>query len=589
MALQRYKLALNNARFPLVSTWGSRAVVIPSADGATRASRGFQGGEDNIDYDLPQILYGENFVPVVDGVKSVSYTRFIAPTVNNDFDQIFPLRDENENTVLFSPSKGQNYVYDEGLGAWNTFSSIANVLNNLTLSAEVSDTSPNTPATSKVTRAYVEGYTFVCYSRLLATEIPQPPQSNFEASLYLWDPVAAALQLVHPTVLGAQPLILNLPIPLGEIDGISSSNGYLLVWSGLSIYWAPFNGTAFDFDLYANGEVTGAGNQIPEDLLGPITACVPVSGGFIIFTTKNAVAAFYNANNFASPWIFKAVANAGGIETFEQASVEGAVGVLYAYTTGGLQKITLNSAESDFPDVTDFLGGHFLESFNTGDLTFSEASFTTEYFVKVTFCGQRFLAISYGTYPGVYSFVLIYDASLKRWGKLRIVHRDCFSYSYGAQDAPVTYNMLQDVTYDELDIPYEDMVIEGGALTYPRQAIAFLKSTGEVVVAVMDYRDPDDDSQAFVVIGRNQFSRARLATLHELEVEGLKEGGVVAAWRSVTGQTLEAADLGVLRTQDGTYSEWGFDNVTGKNLTFYVQGDFALTTLIAHVSNDASF
>lgn len=589
MTIQRYKLALNNARFPLVSTWGSRAVLVPSVDGAARTSRGFQGGEDNIDYDIPQILYGENFVPVVDGVKSVSYTRFIAPTVATDFDQIFPIRDADENTILFSPAKGKNYIYDEVAAAWTADWSIINVLLALTAPSAVSNTSPNTTATAKVTRAYVEGHTFICYSRLLATHIPQPPIANFEASLYTWDPDTLALYLVHPTELGAIPLVLNLGIPLGEIDGVSSSNGYLIVWSGLTVYWAPFNGTAFDFELYANGEVTGAGNQIPEDLLGPITACVPVSGGFIIFTTKNAVAAFYNANNFASPWIFKAVANAGGLESFEQASVEGAVGLLYAYTTGGLQKITLNSAESDFPDVTDFLGGHFLESFNTGDLTLSEGSFTTEYFVKVTFCGQRFLAVSYGTYPGVYSYCLIYDSSLKRWGKLRIVHRDCFSYSYGVRDAEVTYNMLQDIPYESLDIPYEDMIIEGGALTYPRQAVAFLKETGEVVVAVMDYRDPDDISEAFVVVGKNQFSRSRLSTLHELEVEGLKTGGQVACWRSVNGATFETADVGVLREQTQQYSEWGFDNITGKNITFYIKGDFTLTTLIAHISNDASF
>jgi len=400
------------------------------------------------------------------------------------------------------------------------------------------------------------------------------------------------LELVDVTAGGG--LVDNLPIPIGEIDGISSSNGYLIIWSGLTPYWAVFDGTSFNYETYANGEVTGSGSQIPEDIQGPVTAIIPMSGGFVIFTTKNAVAAFYNANNFASPWIFKNISNAGGLESFEQAAVEGNTGGLYAYTTGGLQRITLNNAEDTFPDVTDFLGGRYVEYFNTGDLTFEEGATGSEFFVKITYCGQRFLVISYGSYPGIYSFALIYDSALQRWGKLRLPHRDCFSYSYGSQEADVTYNMLIDVSYDLLedelgDPSYDGIKIEGGNLTYPRQSMAFLLESGEVKLAVMDYRAKDDDSEAFVVIGKNQLTRARLATLHSAQIEGLQEGGQVAVWRSVNGATLDTAEQGYLREQAGKFSEWGFDIPTGRNFTLFVKGDFALTTIVLEASNDGSF
>lgn len=589
MAIQRYKIALGNARFPLVSTWGQRAVVVPGADLTTRTFRAFQGAEENLDYDIPQILYGENFVPVANGVKSVSYHRLIVPTVNTDFDQIFPLRDANENTVLFSPSKGKNYRYDDGAGMWNSqplTTMWAAEAPPLTLST----TSTNTPATAKVSRAYVDGKTFVAYSRLALTNVPGPTQTE-DGSIYFWNssvPELERVDLGNPAA-----IILNLSIPLGKIDGISSSNGYLLVWSGLTVHWAPFSGTAFEFLPYANGEVTGAGSQIPEDIQGPITAIIPMSGGYIIFTTKNAIAAFYNANNFASPWIFKAISNAGGIEGYEQAAVEGNLGGLYAYTTGGMQRLTLNAAESPMPDVTDFLGGHYFETFNPSDLTFSTGSATVEFFTKVTFCGQRFLVISYGTYPGIYSFALIYDVSLQRWGKLRLKHVDAFSYSYGQEDAFLTYDMLLDVSYDDLPTtPYDGTIIQGGALTYPRQSIAFLLNTGEVKLAVMDYRPADDDSIALVVIGKNQFTRARIATLHELQIEGLTqdERTKVANWPSVNGASLDTGVVGFLRAYStNQYAEYGFDLPTGKNHTFYVQGQFSLTTLIATVSNDGAF
>lgn len=589
MAIQRYKMALNNARFPLVSTWGQRAVVVPASDLTTRTFRAFQGAEENLDYDIPQILYGENFVPVANGIKSVSYHKIIEPTINNDFDQIFPLRDGDENTVLYSPGKGQNYHYETGAGLWFVQPS-ASIWAAAIPPKYISTASPNTPLTAKVTRAYVDGKTFVVYSRIAINAAAGSPALTGDGSVFLWNPVVPQLELVVLGVPGG--IIENLPIPIAEIDGVSSSNGYLLFWSGLTVYWAPFNGTAFDFSAYANGEVTGSGSQIPEDIQGPITAIVPMSGGYIIFTTKNAIAAFYNANNFASPWIFKSISNAGGIEGFEQAAVEGNLGGLYAYTTGGMQKITLNGAENPMPDVTDFLGGRFFETFNPDDLTFSQGAVSTEFFTKITYCGQRFLVISYGTYPGVYSFALIYDASLQRWGKLRLAHVDAFSYSYGQEDAALTYDMLLDVSYDDFPDAYDGAVIQGGELTYPRQSIAFLLRTGEVRLAVMDYRAPDDESIALVVIGKNQFARARIAILHSLEIEGLTQDDrtKVANWRSVNGATLDTPELGYLRESSGIlYSEYGFDMPTGKNHSFYIQGQFALTTLVAEVSNDGSF
>lgn len=596
MSIQRYKIALGNARFPLVSIWAQRAVVIPAADLTTRTFRAFQGAEENLDYDIPQILAGENFVPVANGVKSVSYHRIINPTVNDDFDQIFPLRDEDENTVLFSPSKGKNYRYDTVAGAWND-QQLDLMWQGEIPPLSLASTSVDTPETAKVSRAYVDGKTFVAYSKLSLSITLHGPTKDADGSIYFWDSSVPELQRVELEVPGSG-VIQNLvgvatdKIQIGEIGGVSNSNGYLLVWSGLRIFWAPFNGTAFDYEPYANGEVTGAGSAIPEDILGPITAVIPMSGGFIIFTTKNAIAAFYNANNFASPWIFKSIANAGGIEGYEQAAVEGNLGGLYAYTTGGIQRLTLNAAESAHPDVTDFLGGRYLETFNPDTLEFSAGAISLEYFTKVTFCGQRFLVVSYGSYPGVYSFALIYDASLQRWGKLRIKHVDAFSYSYGTEDAALTYDMLLDVSYDELAaVAYDDTIVQGGALTYPRQSVAFLLSTGEVKLAVMDYRAPDDESVSWIAIGRNQFARARLATLHTLELEGLTvdDRSKVADWRSVNGATLDAAELGFNRETAFPYSEFGFDLPTGKNHTFYVQGQFALTTLIAWVSNDGSY
>lgn len=41
--------------------------------------------------------------------------------------------------------------------------------------------------------------------------------------------------------------------------------------------------------------------------------------------------------------------------------------------------------------------------------------------IRLAFVSGRFLCVSYGT-AGLYEFVLVYDAGLKRWGKLAYNH-----------------------------------------------------------------------------------------------------------------------------------------------------------------------
>lgn len=571
---KRYRIALNNAQFPFVSEWGPRAVVVQSADAASRQPNAWQGSKDNIDFNLAQVLYGENFVPVTNGLKSVSYSKIVNGIESTAFDQIFPLRDDEENTVLFSPVGGGNYRLLDGV--WNDQPCDAVVLNaGYTLETD--------PAGSRVTRAYVDGKTFVCYSRMLTIG---PPQKD--ASLFYWKPDTKNLvSVLHPTILG---IVSNLPIPAGEIDGISSSNGYLIVWSGLTVYWAPFDGTSFNFQVYANGEVTGAGSQIPEDIKGHITAITPVARGFIIWTTKNAVAAIYNANNFASPWIFAEVKGCGGVESFEQVSETGGNnGDVYAYTTSGMQQVSLNAAESVFPSATDFLGARYIERFNDSTLEMEAGAMSLEMFVKVTVCSNRFVVISYGTYPGIYGFALIYDVVLERWGKLRIIHRDCFAYSYGSQPAEITYSMLGDVPYELLDsVAYDELTVAGGNLTYPRQSVAFMLESGEIQLAVMDERESEDPQTypAFVLLGKNQFSRSRLVSLQSVEIEGAAGDAEVSVLVSNNGATFDRAEPGVLRESKHNYSEWGFDLSTGKTLTLLVKGKFHLSTIMLEVEDD---
>jgi hypothetical protein len=585
MAIQRYKISLNNARFPFVSSWRSRAALSSQLDTAQRTPRQFQGSDENIDFNVPQVIYAENVIPTTGGYRSVSYaTKIPAYGTVSDFDVIFPLRDANENSVLFSPAKGKNYRYNPVTQTWSLQTST------LLYSVQgyvVAESSEHTPATATVTRAYVAGYTFVCYSRIgvRLTADPSGP-ATADGSLFYWNSLANDLApLLNPF---AAPLVQNLPIPFGEIDGIAGSNGYLIVWSGLTVYWAPFADTGFDFEAYANGEVTGAGYQIPEDVKGTITAIVPVSGGFIIFTKKNAVAAFYNASNFASPWIFRQVSNAGGLSSLQRSTDISNLGGVYAYTTGGLQKLSLNAAETNFPDATEFLGSRFIETFNLTSLEFDRSVATTEMYVRVAHCGQRYLVISYGFIPDEFMFALVYDEELRRWGKLKIRHRDCFEFNYLRGEAALTYGMLYGIAYSEMTgIAYEDtQVVEDGA-TYPLQSVAFMQRNGEVKLAVLDMRDRGDSSESVMVLGPQQLTRARHTTVHEVEIDGLRTGDCKIL-TSLNGRTFAASYDGYLREGTADYCSFGFELPTGKSHGVVISGSFDINGIVIHATNDGA-
>ena len=180
MAIQRFKLAFNNARIPLVSTQASRAVFVPGIEAGARAIQGAVGSrESTMDYQAAQLIYAENVMPVPTGIRSVGYAQRITPTVNDDFDSIFALRDADENTVLYSPSAGKNYIYDDVAGAWST------TTHNEIFTPRTVKTGYS-PANSRVTYAYVDGFTFVCFSRLVASD-------DSDMSIMVWDTVTKTL------------------------------------------------------------------------------------------------------------------------------------------------------------------------------------------------------------------------------------------------------------------------------------------------------------------------------------------------------------------------------------------------------------
>lgn len=569
MTIQRYKVALNAARFPLVSTKGSRAVFTPGLDSAPRTPRSYMGNEVSADYNTTQLVYGENIVPLSEGYGSVNYINSIAATSNTDFTNIFPLRDADENAVLYSPSKGKNYIYDSATGwASQTF---ATIFPTLTVSGAT------LPANSKVSYAYVEGYTFVCYSRLLST-------TGVDMSIMLWNPGTSQLE-------SADSMIDNPPFVDGTIDGIAASNGYLIIWSDIEIAWAPIDLATgkFNFINFANGDYTGAGSQIPEDVKGSFRAIVGVSGGFLAFTNKNCIAANYHAQNLVAPWLFREVAGAGGIESFEQLTVEGSLGMVYGYTTAGFQKVTLNSAETLHPQVADFISGRQYEKYNTTLNLLTTYSSSADLAIKVTNIGNRYVAISYGMNPNEYEFVLLLDLHLERWGKLRFDHVDCFNFVYVPSNSSLTYSDAAAMTYASMSaVSYgSTRATSSGELVAAPHSLGLLTASGAIYIANWDTTVKSVTDLGVVVIGRVQMSRSRNTQINRIEVEGLHSGDVFVV-PSSDGRSLNTA---VAVTPISVVYDYflGGTMIDCKNFNIAIAGTFDLSTIIVESNTTGQF
>jgi hypothetical protein len=544
MAKQRFRGALNAATFPLVSTMQGRTVVQPQLDNNVKTNQAFYGTQESADYSIPQLLYCENVVPTAEGVQSVDYVQVIAgvPSLSS-FDQAITVRDEDENNFLFAPCGGLNYFYQGNAGVW-------------------AQKNPISAAGKAVSRAYVNGRTFICYEGL---------------GIYEYDSTADTF--TKQTLVGLAD---------ADVRGVFSSNNYLGAYTDLVVHWSSLI-DPLDFTPSID---TGAGFSIPQDVKARITAVLGTAGGFIIYTAKNAVAGVYT-QNIRAPFTFKEIADAGGILTYEQVTSENNSGPQYAWTTGGLQKITTQRAEPVAAEINDFLAGRMWESWDpTAKQLCQHMTGSAEFGVKLAYVSSRFLVVSYSVdNSGLYQYAIILDLALKRWGKIKFDHVDCFAYPYPNVYGNLTYGDLSNISYDQLQqTSYADLATGMKSDPPSKRSVALLSPDGAVNLIEMDYNK--NSQQGVAIFGKFQLLRARMMTIQQLELEGtyIAPPGpdsmtTVTALVSTTGYAMDrAAPMNVLEQLPG-YQRYA-KRLTGKNISFAVEGSFALSTYLMEVTTE---
>ena len=539
MSTRTFKLAVNNAAIPLTYEQVSRA-TIDNQDAASRLPAFFSGDSINADFGVADLIYAENVLPYAKGLYSVGFAQqtAAAPGPITTADQYIPLRDINENIRGYIPAAGGNYVYNSVSNAWTSTNSFSFT-------------------GSLVTRAYVNGRTFVCFERNRIIE--------YDVSTGLFTSVA----LTYPAGL-----------TIANVRGIGAASNYLLFFTEFAVYWcSPLN--IVDF---ANPD-QGSGNQTPIDIKGQITAVLNVSGGFIIYSARNAIGATFT-NNAAAPFVFKEISNAGGVASWEKVTPEADETGHYIWGTNGLQLVGLNKAINVFPEVTDFLVGGQVEAWDAGTKQVTRAVSAGAFAVKLAFLAGRYLVISYGAGTTAFSHALIYDTTLKRWGKIKFDHVDAFMFAYVAGTGAYTYDTLPG-TYDSLPGDYAALGLFFLAVTAPKQGMALLKSNGEIYVVVPNFVHTGDSGVA--VFGRIQFKHGNFITMQAVELDGLKTAPApsVTVLSSVTGYDRDSATAMALNKTVGNYREYN-KRVTGTNLDVAVEGTFVISNALARVSKNGS-
>lgn len=495
MPQRSYRANLTAAEYPMLSTLQGRNVIIPDIDQNFSRQLSSPKNKDR-DVGIAQPYYMHNVMPTDAGVISVGYNTDVLPPLDTDntFTDATLIRDSFENVGYFvNTSSGRNYVFTPASLRWIRTVNISPIAGGL------------------VTIAHVNGQSYIFFAG---------------AGCYTYD---FFFNRMVPVTLTA----LNI----SGILGICASSGYLIAWTNTQVYWS----STIDPTDFTPSLNTGAGGGAVQNTKAAITCCLPCNGGFIIYTKRNAVAATYT-NNLQYPFNYQENIGAGGLDNPNLAAFEGNSTDIYAYTTNGLQEISINNASIIFPQVTDFLAGEEFEDVNDITLQFTHQYLTAPMKKKVTIVSNRYFIISYGVVSLTHA--IVYDLSLQRFGKVKIPHVDCFEFIY-----PST-----------------------AVVDTPRKSIGFMQQDGTVKVLSLSYNTANSFGVMF--IGKYQLDRNHYTQIQQIDIESVQVGSnfTVTPYYTLDGYNTNKGTISLAQSVN-EHRRYNC-RVTGLNHTIAFSGSF---------------
>lgn len=531
-----YRANTLSQHFPFLSMHHGRTIIVPKQDQAFALRANVLGNpaDEDKDIGIPQAYYMHNVMPVSEGLRSIGFTQQIAGIPGKiDFNAMAILRDPNENRFLYSPSNGANYVFDGNVGAWASIP-LRSAINPFPTNSLV------------VTIAYVNGHTYVCYKNTGIFE--------YNSTTKVFDVV---------TLTG---------VVAANLNGITSSNGFLIGWNDFNV----FRSSGLDPLNLTPDITTGAGFSIPQDIKGKIVICLPVSTGFIIYTTANAIGASFT-QNIRFPFNYIEIMGSGGIIPPTQIFWQYNGPYHYIWTRAGLQRVDKSNAIPSFGDITDFLSDKIFEDYDEVNDVFVQTNLGGNLLVQVSVIEKRFLVVSYGIVE--FTHALIYDLIYKRWGKIKLTHVAAFEFFIPSIFNDVTWNNFGVTIWDGLGATtWNDLASQLLPAEHAKQTLAFLQKDGTVQTINFDLTQLA--CAGVCVLGKYQYVRERLLQLNEIEVNSIPAGSnfTLKVLPSMDGSTLLPAVTPYLAINSGKYRKYQCD-VWGKNHSIVAKGSFDLSSL----------
>jgi len=505
MTQQTYRANLTAPQIPFLSEDHGRSIIMKGQDQNYIPVYTPQQDTDR-DLGIPQAIYAHNVMPVTQGFSAVGYESLF-PGVEGvtTFQDIFIVRNEFEQRAYFAyTSNGRQFYLLEGASAWVELTSVVG------------------SAGALVTHSHVSGVTYIYFEAL---------------GCYYFD--FTSNSLVSVSLLG---------LTASEILGIVGTVGYLIAWSSNAIAWS----SVIDPTDFVPSLSTGAGGGSVEGARGKLTLCLAHSAGVIVYTTRNAVAAVYSGNS-RYPFSFREIISSGGLIDQRLVVSDANTGTHYAYTTSGLQTISVQAAQIVFPEVTDFLAGERFEDFDEVNLAFTVTNLEQLGVVmrkQLSIISDRYLCISYGITELTHA--LVYDIAQKRWGKLKVTHVAAFEYS-----------LLDPETTES-----------------PKHSFAFLQKNGAVVLLEPEYHE--GVSSGILITGKYQYVRSRFITLQMAEFENVRSTDSsfqMYCMPTVDGKNFQTPVLGTAKTVTGNLREYAF-RTSCQNFAMIFKGGFSATSLL---------
>lgn len=519
-----YSASLSSDNFPFLSQFKGPTVVLGQYDqnyelsiNQTRLQKEKQ---------VPEAYYLENIMPSGQGWATTGFTPRVTGLLGaTDFDQGLILRDSDQNRVVFSPAKGKNYIFDANNSIWKSIGAIP--LNN-----------------GMVTSAWLSGVTYVFYENTGCF--------TYDKDTMTFSPVAFD------------------GIDVTKLKGLTAAQGFLIVWDDLTVYRSQLGSpTEFapDFTL-------GSGSEEPQDAKGKILFCLQIPGGYIIYTTANAVGASFNINQ-RQPFTYKEIAGSAGVTDINQVSYHDSLGTHYAWTTSGLLKLNKDVAINVFPELSDFLAGKIYEEWDPINKALVTTKTSNSLAIKVTVVGARFLIISYGIVAGQFTMAVIYDLAFKRWGKVKINHVHCLEYLAPTISGDVFYINLGEMFYSDLgDLTYADLA--EGLFTDPqaKENIGFLQADGTIVTINFDLTQ--QNCNGVLLLGKYQFRRNSFLVIDDIMIQNVDQANTdfdVLLLSSLNGQTIDYTTEPYLSESDDLYRRY-LSEISARNHGIALIGTF---------------